>query len=277
MRAACVVAVVLSSTCFAPHVFAGSGDAGNNEWRFSLDASWRYGPTDGYVQIPSGGQPGTTSSHRPRFSEIGISDASIYDVEFDAAWRQEQIYLGGQFIRLSGDDTLDDTLITHSNTFNAGTHVNSNVQLDWYRFGYRHQFALLADRNLTISPGVGGALLDFSYHLDTSGAAGPSASRSFIHATPQLVLNTEWQPSRNLPLSFELNLMGSPWVTSSIPGIFDEELLARYRVIANPRLSLAAYLGVAFEQIRFHDNQPVPNEIHADFGPMLVLGLRLSF
>jgi hypothetical protein len=247
----------------------------DTDWRFSLDVSYLYGDVSGYVQTPAGGQAGTTSRHRPRFSEIGIDNASIIDAEARAGWHNEELYLGAQIVRLSGDDTLDTALITHGETFPAGTSVNADVHLDWYRFGYRHRFELLDDRSLTISPGVGGAILNFSYNLDTAGDGAPSTSRSYVKVTPQLALNAEWRPGRG-PFSIELDLLGSPLVTSSIPGIFTEELLAKYRIVDNERWQLGAFVGVEFEQIRFHDDQTVPNRIEADFGPMLVVGLRIA-
>jgi hypothetical protein len=253
-----------------------NADDPNSSWRVSLDVSYLYGQVSGYVQTPAGGGAGTTSSHRPKLSEIGIDNASIVDAEANLDFHREEFYLGAQIVRLSGDDTLDTTLISHGTTFPAGSGVNSDVQLDWYRFGYRHHFNLLDDRSLTISPGVGGAVLDFSYNLDTPGSGGPSASRSYIKVTPQLSLNTEWRPNRG-PFSVELDLLGSPVVLSSIPGIFTEELLAKYRIIDRDRFNLAGFVGVEFEQMRFHDDQTVPNRIQADFGPMLVVGLRLAF
>jgi hypothetical protein len=68
-----------------------------------------------------------------------------------------------------------------------------------------------------------------------------------------------------------------PVVTSSIPGIFTEELIAKYRLIDNDRWQLSGFAGVEFEQIRFHDGQTVENRINADFGPMLVVGVRVAF
>jgi hypothetical protein len=158
------------------------------DWRFSLDVSYLYGHVSGYVQTPSGGEPGTTSSKRPRFSELGIDNASMADVAATGAWHNEELYLGAQIIRLSGDATLDEPLVSHGTNFPAGTSVSSDIQLDWYRFGYRHRFELLDDRSLTISPGVGAAVLDFSYRLDASGA-GPLTSRSYVKIGPQLALD----------------------------------------------------------------------------------------
>ena len=133
------------------------------------------------------------------------------------------------------------------------------------------------NNQLSLSPGIGVAVLDFSYHLDASGPGGSSTNRSFIHETPQLVLNSEYKPWQSLPLTIELNLLGSPVVTSSLPGIFDEELLVKYRLVQHGGFELDGFGGVAFEQIRFHDNENVSNRIKADFGPMLVVGFKIHF
>ena len=249
-------------------------DASNRDWRFSLQGSYLYGPINGYLQIPSGGEPGTTSRHRPKFSEIGIDDANIADVVGRAAWHNEELYLGAQFIRLSGDDTLDDALTSHAVAFSAGTSVSSDVQLDWYRFGYRHRFAFGDDGSIRLYPSLGGALLDFDYRLDQSAGA-RSARRSFVKANVQFGLEVDWQP-RNGPFTLELDLLGSPYV-SSLPFIGYEDLIAKYRLIDTSHVSLEALAGVAFEQIYFKDNQDVPNRVHADLGPMLIVGINLRF
>jgi hypothetical protein len=36
-------------------------------------------------------------------------------------------------------------------------------------------------------------------------------------------------------------------------------------------------LGIGYEEINFEDNQPVPNHIHADLGPLGVVGVRVRF
>ena len=254
--------------------YESSGQAAH-DWRFSLETSYLYGPVDGHLQVPSGGEPGTSSHNRPTFSQIGIDNAWIIDALGTASWRNEELDVGAQFIRLSGNATLDDALISHATSFPAGTRVSSDVQLDWYRVNYRHRFQLFEDGSLTLRPGVGLAVLNFDYSLDASGA-GPSTSRSYVKVGPQLAFGAEWRPNDG-PFSLELDLLGSPIVTSSLPGIFTESLLARYRLLDTERFQLSASVGVEFEQIRFHDDQAVENRISADFGPMVIVGLRLAF
>src|SRR4051812_772820 len=105
-------------------------DWNSRDVRFSIDAAYLYGPADGYLQVPSGGEPGTSSKHRPKLNEIGIDDANIVDVVGRFGWHDEELYLGAQIIRLSGDDTLDESLTSHAVTFPAGSHVSSDVTLD---------------------------------------------------------------------------------------------------------------------------------------------------
>jgi len=255
--------------------FAQATGYDDREWRFSLEGSYLYGPVNGYVQIPAGGEPGTTTHNRPKFGDIGINTANIADAVFKASWRDEQLYLGGQWVRLSGDDTLDEPLVSHGVAFASGASVSSDVQLDWYRFGYRHRLTFLDDRSLTLYPSIGAAVLNFSYDL-SGGTGGASASRSFIKLGPQLGLEAEWRPNRG-PFSIDLDVLASPVIISSIAAIFSERLVAEYRFYENPSFRSSVFAGVAFEQMRFEDDQTVSNEISADFGPLLIVGLRLEF
>ena len=65
------------------------------DWRFSIEPSYLYGNIQGYVQTPSGGEPGTTSGRRPKLDEIGISSASVYDFGARGTWRDEKDEAGG--------------------------------------------------------------------------------------------------------------------------------------------------------------------------------------
>ena len=71
--------------------------------------------------------------------------------------------------------------------------------------------------------------------------------------------------------------MPAPNFTSSIPGLYEEQLTIKFRLFERYSHALAAYSGVSFEQIRFEDSQDVPNKIEADFGPMFVFGLEYKF
>ena len=242
-----------------------------SDWRFSLQGAYLYGSVDGYVQIPSGGEPGTTSHHRPKLDEIGIDDTSIYDISGIAAYHREEFYGGAQIIQMSGSHTLQETLISQGLTFPAGTHVSSDVDVNWYRAGYRHRFSLGDD--WTIWPSVGGILWDFHYKLK---GGGEKADRSFDKANVQFGLEIEWRPNQGR-FAIDAAVSAAPPFATSWPQVYTEQIVASYQVIHSNRSDLDVFAGVAFEQQYHEDSQTVSNRVEANFGPMVVAGLRWSF
>src|SRR6266571_8640843 len=100
----------------------------SGNFHLTLEGMWMYGPVAGHLQTPSGGQPGTTSSNRPTLGQIGINTASIYDAEVLPSFRDHGMYIGGQWIRLSGERRLEEKLISQGETFPAGMDVKSDVK-----------------------------------------------------------------------------------------------------------------------------------------------------
>src|SRR5215470_3568326 len=79
---------------------------------FSLQGSYNFGDVDGFMQTPSGGKPGTSSPERPTFDELNINDVSFYEGRLDVRWRHLDFFGGYQYIRLDGDGTLSEPLIS---------------------------------------------------------------------------------------------------------------------------------------------------------------------
>jgi hypothetical protein len=235
-----------------------------------------YGRVDGYAQIPAGGEPGSTSSKRPRFSELGIHDATIGAGEISAYFAHHEIFVDPEIIRLSGSETLRTDLITHGQIFTAGTHVSADLSFDTYRIGYRYHFLWTGHGprpELDLAPYLDLDLWNFDYHI-TGG--GHSTSRGYLKPTFQLGVSAEWSPGGG-PLSIAGDFAAGPPGISSIPFIASEQLAARYRFDLTQRLNIAGTLGIRFEQYSFFDSQTVSNHIHATFGPMLVAGLGVEF
>jgi hypothetical protein len=243
---------------------------------FTLDFHFLYGGIDGYVQTPSGGNPGTTSLHRPTLAELGFDNVSVFDVSLATQAGASIFFLGAQIIELDGSATLSETLITQSAVFPAGTHEHASVQLDWYRFGYEYQFTFdLNDQGsqLRVAPGIEGVLLDFDYQITAAG--GLHAHRSYAKAGVSIGGSVEWLTGT--PLSFEAQgFWGLP--IDSTAQILNVDLVARWQLWgARHAWGGAAYLGAAYEHIEYEDNQTVPNHINVDLGPMLIAGLQITF
>jgi hypothetical protein len=240
----------------------------------SVDGTFRYGNVDGFLQIPSGGVPGTTSNRRPKFHEIGINNAPTGDPSVSLGWGNNEFYAGARFVRLSGNDTLDNTLISHGTTFPAGSSVSTNTQLDWYRGGYEYRPSYRNSEGASVSfyPSLGFGLLNFDYKLTAPGAL--SATRSFVKAAPQLGLKSEWSPGGRFFLSGEVL---SSLAFSTLPLLFSTDVTQEYQVWGRASQGGRVFFGVGHDMIHFEDNERVPNHIKTDIGPEVVVGFSVSF
>src|SRR5688500_3382598 len=119
----------------------GGADPGADDttFRWSLEATWMYGPIDGQLQTPTGGMPGTTTVGRPTLEDLGLDYASIFAAEATFGAGAHEFFFHTQLNRLYGDATLEDTFMSQGRTFPAGSRVHSDVKLDLYRLGYRHR------------------------------------------------------------------------------------------------------------------------------------------
>jgi len=249
---------------------------GERRFHASLDGSFRYGKIKGFLQIPSGGKPGTTSNKRPTLDELDIDTVAIGDTSVNLGYGDHGIYAGARFVRLSGDNVLTDELKSRDVIFPADSSVDLDTRLDWYRFGYRHRFSFQYSKGdestLSLIPAVGAVLFNFDYELD--GTGGLSVARAFTKGAPHVGLQTEWNPKG--PFSLAAGVLSSlPF--SSLPLILSVELTGRYQLWGQANRGGLAFLGIGYDRIDFEDSQTVPNHIEIDMGPLLLLGLEVSF
>lgn len=243
-------------------------------FRAALDTSFRYAKSHGFLQIPRGGQPGTTSNRRPKLDEVGIHTVGMGDASLSAGWGNHSLYGGARIVRLSGEDVLDKELISRGTTFPAGSRVELNARLDWYRVGYRYRFSYANDKGPTFSlnPGAGVTLFNFDYKLNGPGAL--SADRGFLKGAPEIMLESEWSPGGPFSLSGGAS---SSLPFSTLPFIFSLHLTGRYQLWGRPDRGGMAFVGIGYDRIDFKDNQRVPNHIEVDMGPVLLVGLGMRF
>ena len=245
-------------------------------FRVGFEAAWMYGPVEGHIQTPSGGRRGTTSRNRPTLDELGIDDANIFDAEVTLGWGPHEFYLGGQWVGLSGEGTLGDALLSEGDAFPAGSAVDADVQLDWYRVGYGYRIEAGAGPGggprFVIRPALGFALLDFDLQLD--GPGGAKADRTYSKGAPHVGVAVEWRATDRFSVAGELT---STIVLSNTPHLQAAEVVGRYRLLRRGRADVSLSAGVAYERIRYEDNQEVRNQIDVEAGPMLRLGVEARF
>lgn len=156
----------------APPRFVRRG--GDPDLRVTGEVRYLYGPVAGRLQTPTGGQPGTTTSGRPTLHELEMDEAAMPDVSVRFNWADHEAYAGYRYLHLSSHTVIDPTLVSQGHTFEAGTPVDSEVTLDWFRAGYRHRFVLGLPDGLPpieLFPGGGVAVWDL-----TTGSTRPAAT-----------------------------------------------------------------------------------------------------
>jgi hypothetical protein len=241
-------------------------------------AHYLYGPVRGRLQTPTGGNPGTTTRGRPTLNELGFDRAGIPDLSISVSKGVHEVYAGYRYFRLSGSSTLDRPLVSQGKSFAAGTRVDADVALDWFRAGYRHGFFIDLPGentpNLTLSPGAGAAIWKFDYRLRQSG--GDDVHRSYLLPAPQAAFAAEWPVNDRLSLTAEL-LASIP--VASVPRIYSGQVGAAYSLVERGGWQLALELVVGFDRIEYNDSrrQQVPNDISVDAGPYLGGGFSVRF
>jgi hypothetical protein len=246
---------------------------------FSFTAAYMYGSVRGFAQVPKGGHIGTTNYQRPQFHSVGISTANIADFELGAKWHNYgEFYVGYQYIPLNGAAFIGPkTLTTAGITYPASSHVASDIDLSWYRFGYRFPFVLSTARNgvpdVVLSPSFEVTLWTFDYNLTV--AKQRTANRSFDQLGFQVGGTIMWRPEGG-PLSMEATLGSFPQLPNYAT-ISVESLYLRYRFYDWRRFGFSGLIGVTWEQQDFHDRQSLSNHISADMGPLLTVGLQAQF
>jgi hypothetical protein len=237
----------------------------------SFRGQFYYGPADGFLQTPAGGQPGSSSHRRPTLDELDIDDAAFYDVLASVQWRSLSLYAGYQAIPLNGEAVLSQTLISRNVTYPAGTHVRSENDLNWLRAGAGWKFFLL-DRRLELLPKAESALLDFKYKLSGGGQA---VERSYSKGCVRLGLESSYRFSRVVSVSLNADgsvpISNTPQIATLTGGVGFDLWPGSRRV--HPRL----FLGGGAQRIEYEDNQTLPNHFRVDLGPFVTTGLTLSF
>jgi hypothetical protein len=241
--------------------------------RFEAGAALLYGSINGSLQTPNGGKLITSDNDRPTLDELGIEHATMTDFWMNVRRPDDGLYFGGRLIRLDGSSTLETDLLTRGETLPAGSPVESDVKLDWYRFGYGRRYLWRCeDKTIEFFPSIGVALFTFEYQLSSPVAI--PIDRGYAKGGVQIGLGV------TAPLTERLSLVGQaflPIALSNAPNILSLQLAGKYQFLNRKDLSLSGLLGVGYDRIYYVDNQLLPNEIRVDVGPMLVAGLEATF
>jgi len=249
--------------------------AGERPWQFHVSAGAEigWGAVNGYVQTAAGGGVGTTSIARPTFDELGIDDAVARGpFTIRAGWGNHEVYVGADQLELSGRSVLTRALTTHGVAFAAGTGVRSTVSFDLYRVGYRYRIPVGRGTSwaMALYPTIEGAMLDFDYRF-TGGAV--TTSRAYLVEAARVGLGAEWPITDDLTLSGEL--LGPIPLRDTVE-IWSGKVALGYVLWRGGGVTIIGTAGVAYQFLDYEDRQTQPNHLRVEYGPMVIVGLRIA-
>lgn len=247
--------------------------AGETQFAVNIGSAFLHGSIDGFLQTPAGGNPGTTSSERPTFDELGFNTVSIYDGYVGVNRGRHEILVGAQFVRLSGKSTLSKDLTSQNRNFSAGEVVDADIKTDWYRVNYLYQLMALhvLGKSVIISPGAGVVLFDFHYEL-----TGPEHKVDRACSKVGCRLGGELNWILTDKLSLKAHAFGSlPFPKT--PSILSIELQGQYQLRKGRYINAKAVAGAAYNRIDREGGGTIPNHIRVEMGPLLKVGMNLEF
>ncbi|UCD76629.1 MAG: hypothetical protein JSV91_06830 [Phycisphaerales bacterium] len=240
-----------------------------------LRARYMRGNVDGYLQTPSGGQPGTSDFQRPTFGEIGYHNEDVWDASVVVQSHEHLFNFGARLIRMEGDARLTQDLICENIIYPAGTEVDSSILLDWFRLGYRYEFAIESEGNgsrFAIAPGAEAVLFNFDFDMTAPGNL--RSDRNYSKGGLRIGATLDWQ------ISGPFSIQAAGWwpvPMDNTARIMSVEVVGRYEFWGGRRMGSAFYLGVAYDEIQYEDQQTLPNDVRVEMGPMIIAGFDFRF
>ncbi len=232
-----------------------------------LSGSYIYSDVNGFIQIPIGGRPGTTTLYKPNLSDIGINHDDLWNTQLDLMKNAWGAFLNYQNQEQTGHAVLSQTLLTHGVDFPVGTSVSSKIKFNLLTAGAYYNFT---HQQLTVRPILAVTDLNFYYSLASQTKF---AKRHFTHVTPRIGLGFIYQ----INPKFNVSLTG----LSSIPdlvhtAVYSIEAKGDYTFYQTSHYSVNGFVGLAYQQIKFKDQQTVPNNIQLTNWPMVFIGLSIK-
>jgi hypothetical protein len=255
--------------------------------RLDIMLDYSYTPSlNGFLQVPAGGEPGTTSEKRPTFDEVGIHDANFNHLDLVYHWNPLFMYVGYEYLRPSGSGTLTQDLVTHGNFIPAGATMSVDTQLDFFKIGLGYDFLYLLDQ-LRFSTALEEDFWRFDYQFSTTcpplGPFAPgnahvnapfctpiSDGRSFTQASPRIVTGVHYNVTRRLALGVD----GAIPLPIGNLRIKDYDFRVDYKWYDSYKMAVGPYFAVGYQQIDYHDTQTEPNHIQATLNPYYTIGIK---
>ena len=240
------------------------GCAGHPPPVAEVDGGVRYGPIDGFTQIPRAGSAGSTSSNRPTFHELGVTDALIYDVHGRIGLGPNAVFGGYRTLFPSGTATIGEPLESQGSSIPAGSTLDVKDEFDVTQVGYERTLALGIP--VVLAPRIGFAFFRVSNRID-----GPSVEVSRGFSRGNLMLGFRAELPIDPALSFEIRAFATPPIPN-VPTLYSIEGRATW----HPLGWLGLFVGLGGDRYEFEDTErPAHNDVRVVLGPLFIGGVEL--
>ena len=239
--------ILLSILGLFNHVGYG-GDLWTLPKAYKVRGYLNYGEIDGFVQIPKGGQFGTTTVERPTFDELGINNITFPELRLQAEWDKLITYMEFRYKVFDGNGRLEKDLTSHSKFIPAGSSMYTKHKYISYNLGVGYNISKF-DR-FTLIPVAEFSANDFEYRYSatTPEDRNISSKRSFGWGQLNFGLNSSYQFTDKYSLEFN---MKSGIEHDSVRKYYNLELVNNYEIYKD----LHILVGVEHEKVHFRDTQ----------------------
>lgn len=244
---------------------------------YSLQVLSSAGKINGFVQIPKGGQYGTTSKERPDFEELGINHIYYPEITISTKWNKFSMSLHGKYETFKGKSTLKKDLISHNIPIPEGSSFKTKHKYAYY--GLNFYYDVFATEKWKMTSGFGINVFDFHYEFSATNKEGNvitnKDSRKFHAGIPMIGLEASYQFSEKSKIIFALN---SNIPMKSVKQYLDTSLLFSYNLYKNKDQELNLLGGIGYEKWKFRDSQKeMQNYMKHSISPVYKLGLEYKF
>lgn len=244
---------------------------------YSLQVLSSAGKINGFVQIPKGGQYGTTSKERPDFQELGINHIYYPEITISTKWNKFSMSLHGKYEMFKGKSTLKKDLISHNIPIPEGSSFKTKHKYAYY--GLNFYYDVFATEKWKMTSGFGINVFDFHYEFSATNKEGNvitnKDSRKFHAGIPMIGLEASYQFSEKSKIIFALN---SNIPMKNVKQYLDTSLLFSYNLYKNKDQELNLLGGIGYEKWKFRDSQKeMQNYMKHSISPVYKLGLEYKF
>lgn len=242
---------------------------------YSIEYFQNFGKIKGFVQIPKGGQFGSTTPRKPEFDELGIENINFPELRLSAKWDKFILYGDVVYEKFDGTAHLKDDLRTHDKPIPKNSKIDTTHKYLSYNLGMEYNF--YKNKNVTISPLLEFSIMDFSYKFDATTPENEkiSSGRAFGWGIFKLGGKIEYRFSKRNQLEL---VAKSAVLGSRVRDASTISLLYRYTLYENNNNKLNLLLGLEGSYLKFRDKQKdMQNYMTKKMSPVYKVGLEIKF